>query len=164
MPCTMLRKEKGPRCGAATPIRNAAPFGGRHHETSGRTEMSEHKNSISTAAFKTDICICPTCGHPVARRGNLVSEIQVAVAAYFHIPLAGMLGPSRRQQWARPRQVAMYLSREFTTFSIAKIARIFSRDQSTASHNITRIEWLEGFDPRLREDIVALRRLIDKGE
>jgi chromosomal replication initiation ATPase DnaA len=126
--------------------------------------MSAHENNVSMAAFKPEICICPTCGHPVARRGNLVSEIQVAVADYFDIPLAGMLGPSRRRNWARPRHVAMYLSRELTKFSIDKIARIFARDPSTVSQTIGRIEWLKGSDPRLRWDIVALRWLIDGGQ
>jgi chromosomal replication initiator protein len=120
--------------------------------------MSARQSSDLPTSFKPSVVRCPTCGQPLVGRDCLVSEIQTAVAEFYGLELAALIGPSKRRHHARPRQIAMYLSREFTRFTIAKIGRIFDRDQSTASHDISRIEWLVEHDDEVRADVWELRR------
>lgn len=105
---------------------------------------------------------CPTCGQPVpysgTHSGNLVSEIQVTVAAHYEVPLAGLKGPSRRSEWALARHVAMFLAVEMSPFSFAKVAKIFGRDPSSVSYGVRRITDLLHSEEWIRHDIDALRR------
>ena len=39
-----------------------------------------------------------------------------------------------------PRQVAMYLVREMTDYSLPEIGKVFSRDHTTVLHSINKIE------------------------
>ncbi len=55
-----------------------------------------------------------------------MQKISVLVAKYYGIPLSLMLSSSREMEYARPRQVAMYLSRNFLHCSYATIANFFS--------------------------------------
>jgi chromosomal replication initiator protein len=75
---------------------------------------------------------------PVAVRPGetTVTAIQEAVAGVLDVPRAELLSTSRTPRVARARQLAMYLSREMTTLSLAQIAREFDRDHSTVLHAI----------------------------
>jgi len=57
---------------------------------------------------------------------------------------------------ARPRQVAMYLARMFTTRSSVEIGRFFNRDHTTCLHAIKRIASLMKVDPVLASHIEEL--------
>ncbi len=68
--------------------------------------------------------------------GPTVAAIQDAVAAILDVPKAELLSPRRTPRVAQARQLAMYLSRELTSLSLAQIAREFDRDHSTVLHAI----------------------------
>jgi chromosomal replication initiator protein len=88
-----------------------------------------------------------------------VEEIQRRVAEHFNVRLSDMIGPKRLRTVARPRQVAMYLSKTLTTRSLPDIGRRFGgRDHTTILHGIRKIEELRDGDPQLNEDIEMLRR------
>lgn len=79
--------------------------------------------------------------HDVTPRPPLVSEIQRAVAAQFGIDIREMKSARRARAVARPRQVAMYLSRELTPKSLPEIGRLFgNRDHTTVIHACRQIE------------------------
>lgn len=63
-----------------------------------------------------------------------VPAIQAAVCAHFNIPPMAMQSPRRAREWARPRQIAMYLACELTPRSLPEIGRSFSRDHTTVIH------------------------------
>ena len=66
------------------------------------------------------------------------------------------------RQVARPRQVAMYLSKQLTTRSLPEIGRKFGgRDHTTVMHAVKRVEELAASDSHLEEDLHRLRRLIE---
>ncbi len=67
--------------------------------------------------------------HPTAE------EIQRATASYFRITYSAMLGKDRRREFVRPRQIAMYLTRSLTSYSLPQIGTLFGgRDHTTVLH------------------------------
>src|SRR6185437_16380712 len=64
-----------------------------------------------------------------------IAEIQYAVAERFGVPMMEMVSDRRARRVARPRQVAMYLSRELTPMSLPGIGKHFGgRDHTTIMH------------------------------
>jgi chromosomal replication initiator protein len=91
-----------------------------------------------------------------------VEEIQRKVAEHFNIRMSDMIGPKRQRSIARPRQVAMYLSKSLTTRSLPDIGRRFGgRDHTTVMHGVRRIEELKLNDTQLAEDLEMLRRALE---
>lgn len=90
-----------------------------------------------------------------------VEEIQRKVAEHFSVRLSDLLGPKRVRTLARPRQIAMYLSKQLTDRSLPDIGRRFGgRDHTTILHGVSRIEELRQKDPQMAEDIELLRRML----
>ncbi|MBP6679073.1 MAG: chromosomal replication initiator protein DnaA, partial [Paracoccus sp.] len=91
-----------------------------------------------------------------------IEEIQRKVAEHYNIRLADMIGPKRVRTVARPRQIAMYLSKQMTSRSLPEIGRRFGgRDHTTIMHGVKKIEELRSADHSLSEDIDLLRRLLE---
>ena len=73
-----------------------------------------------------------------------------------------MIGPRRVRSIARPRQVAMYLSKQLTSRSLPEIGRRFGgRDHTTVMHGVRRIEELQTTDSQMLEDVEMLRRALE---
>ena len=95
-------------------------------------------------------------------RKTTVEEIQRKVAEYYNIRLSDMLGPKRSRNLARPRQVAMYLSKKLTTRSLPDIGRRFGkRDHTTVMHGVKKIEELMAQDSHIADDLEILRRALE---
>ncbi|WP_299362177.1 chromosomal replication initiator protein DnaA [uncultured Paracoccus sp.] len=91
-----------------------------------------------------------------------IEEIQRKVAEHYNIRLSDMIGPKRVRTLARPRQIAMYLSKQMTSRSLPEIGRRFGgRDHTTIMHGVRKIEELRGEDRSLAEDIDLLRRTLE---
>ena len=91
-----------------------------------------------------------------------IEEIQSKVAQHYNIRLSDMMGPKRMRSFARPRQVAMYLSKKLTPRSLPEIGRRFGgRDHTTVMHGVRRIEELMAQDSQLAEDLEILRRALE---
>lgn len=91
-----------------------------------------------------------------------IEEIQRKVAEHYNVRLSDMIGPKRMRTIARPRQVAMYLSKHLTTRSLPEIGRRFGgRDHTTIMHGIRKIDELMVDDRQLTEDVDLLRRLLE---
>ena len=90
-----------------------------------------------------------------------IEEIQRRVADYYNIRLSDMIGPKRLRNIARPRQVAMFLSKQLTTRSLPEIGRRFGgRDHTTIIHGVRKIEELMAIESQLADDLLLLRRLL----
>jgi chromosomal replication initiator protein len=73
-----------------------------------------------------------------------------------------MSSARRSRNIARPRQVAMYLSKQLTEKSLLDIGRHFGdRDHTTVMHAIARVTALIETDAAFAEDIEMLRRLLE---
>ncbi|TRW96054.1 chromosomal replication initiator protein DnaA [Paracoccus sp. M683] len=91
-----------------------------------------------------------------------IEEIQRKVAEHYNIRLADMIGPKRVRTVARPRQIAMYLSKQLTNRSLPEIGRRFGgRDHTTIMHGVKKIEELAASDEALSEDLDLLKRLLE---
>ena len=91
-----------------------------------------------------------------------IEEIQRKVAEHYNIRLSDMIGPKRLRAVARPRQVAMYLSKQLTPRSLPEIGRRFGgRDHTTIMHGVRKIEELMATDSQLADDLQMLRRLLE---
>lgn len=90
-----------------------------------------------------------------------IDEIQRTVAEYYNLRLAEMLSQRRARVIARPRQVAMHLSKQLTSRSLPEIGRRFGgRDHTTVMHAVRKIEDLCKSDSQLDEDITRLTRML----
>ncbi len=90
-----------------------------------------------------------------------IEEIQKRVAEHFNIKLAEMSSARRSRQVARPRQIAMYLSKQMTSRSLPEIGRKFGgRDHTTVMHAVKKVEELCASDQNFSEDVELLRRML----
>ena len=90
-----------------------------------------------------------------------IDEIQKKVAEHFNIRIADMHSARRARAVARPRQIAMYLSKQLTARSLPEIGRKFSRDHTTVMHACKKIEELCANDRAFLEDVELLRRMLE---
>jgi chromosomal replication initiator protein len=65
-----------------------------------------------------------------------IGAIQEAVCSVLGVSRQDLLSPRRTSRVSRARQLAMYLSRDLTSLSLAQIAREFNRDHTTVLHAI----------------------------
>lgn len=87
--------------------------------------------------------------------------IQKTVADYFRIKVADMYSQKRNRAIARPRQVAMWISRELTDRSLPEIGDAFGgRDHTTVLHACRTIVDLRSKDTVLNNDVHVLMQTI----
>jgi len=95
-----------------------------------------------------------------------IEDIQRKTAEFYKLDVKDFHSPQRARRVARPRQVAMYLSRKLTTRSLPEIGRRFGgRDHTTVLHACRRIEALIDEDPLFRQEVDFLSQMLQrKGE
>jgi chromosomal replication initiator protein len=87
-----------------------------------------------------------------------IEEIQKTVAAYFNIKLTEMRSKRRHKTIALPRQIAMYLAREYGNFSYPEIGSSFGgKDHSTAVHAYKKIKNSLTEDGKMKRTVVAIK-------
>jgi chromosomal replication initiator protein len=69
-----------------------------------------------------------------------IDTIKELVCKQFDITAKDITSKSRKQQVARPRQIAMYLSRKFTDAPLQAIGKSFNRYHATVLHAIHTVE------------------------
>ena len=88
-----------------------------------------------------------------------VESIQNIVASYFNLNIDEMLSARRSRSLARPRQIAMYLSKILTTNSLPDIGRKFSnRDHTTVIHAVKKIDELMKKDNEIRQSVSEIKK------
>lgn len=108
----------------------------------------------------TQDCLADVIRH--SDRKITVEEIQRKVSEHYNIRLSELIGPKRVRTFARPRQVAMYLSKQMTTRSLPEIGRRFGgRDHTTVMHGVRKIEELMQQDSQIADDLEMLRRALE---
>ena len=90
-----------------------------------------------------------------------IENIQKTVADYYKVRMADLLSKRRSRSVARPRQVAMALSKELTSHSLPEIGDAFGgRDHTTVLHACKRIKELRDSEQRMTEDYSNLLRTL----
>jgi chromosomal replication initiator protein len=88
-----------------------------------------------------------------------LTNIQKTVADYYQISLPNLLSTSRSRSLARPRQMAMALSKELTEHSLPEIGKAFGgRDHTTVLHACRTIRDLCLVDGKMKQDWEKLLR------
>jgi len=91
-------------------------------------------------------------GHPQVR------DIQKAVCKHYGVTLSDMLSPRRTANIVKPRQVAMFLCKEFTPRTLPELGRRFGgRDHTTVLHAVRKIPRDAFKDASLAQDIAILQ-------
>jgi len=99
----------------------------------------------------------------IAVRGRQITieNIQKTVADYYKIKVAEMYSKKRTRNFARPRQIAMALSRELTNHSFPEIGEAFGgRHHTTVMHACDEVDQLKQNDPKFIRDISFLIQVI----
>jgi chromosomal replication initiator protein len=90
-----------------------------------------------------------------------IHEIQKVVGEYFSLKLEDFKAKKRTKSVAFPRQIAMYLSRELTDYSLPKIGDEFGgRDHTTVIHAHEKISRLLQSDPLMKRQMKELHELL----
>lgn len=92
------------------------------------------------------------------------ADIISRTAEYFDIALDDLYGPSRAQQIATARQIAMYLCRELTSLSLPKIGQLFGgRDHTTVMYAHKKITQLIAERRSIFNQVAELTALVKQG-
>ena len=90
-----------------------------------------------------------------------VEEIQKTVATYFNIKVSELRSAKRVKNLVLPRQIAMYLSRQLTSFSFPDIGEKFGgKDHSTIIYAIKKMEKQMEEDVQLKTSIESVRAML----
>ena len=88
-----------------------------------------------------------------------IEFIQNIVASHFNLNIHELLSPRRPRSLARPRQIAMYLAKQYTTNSLPDIGRKFAnRDHTTVIHAVKKIDELIKKDNEIRQNIFEIKK------
>jgi chromosomal replication initiator protein len=97
-----------------------------------------------------------------AQRRVTIEEIQKLVSQHFDLKPLDLVSARRARAVARPRQIAMYLSKRLTTRSLPEIGRKFGgRDHSTVIHAVRRVESLRDSDREVDQAVRLLLRELE---
>jgi chromosomal replication initiator protein len=90
-----------------------------------------------------------------------VENIQKTVADYYKIKVADMYAKSRSRSVARPRQIAMFLTKELTRLSLPEIGQNFGgRDHTTVLHACRQITSLRDTEADIQRDVSFLLQVL----
>jgi chromosomal replication initiator protein len=90
-----------------------------------------------------------------------ILDIQRTVGEHFNIKLEDFKAKKRTKSVAYPRQIAMYLSRELTDYSLPKIGEEFGgRDHTTVIHAHEKISRLLNSDVQLQRQMKEINELL----
>ena len=91
-----------------------------------------------------------------------IEEIQRKVCEYLNIPEDLIRAKTRKQEIVNARQIAMYLSKELTNFSLKTIGLHFGgRDHSTVIHAYQTVEDFSKTDAKYRSLVQQLRARVE---
>ena len=88
-----------------------------------------------------------------SRKKLTVEEIQNCVSKKYAVTLNQILSAERTQSIVTPRQLAMYISRKFTTSSLPDIAKKFGKSHATIIHGVKNISKRLDVEPDLKDSL-----------
>ena len=87
------------------------------------------------------------------RKKITIEEVKNCVCRKYGVSLTQILSPERTQSIVTPRQLAMYISRKFTTRSLPEIAKEFDKSHATIIHGVKNITNRLDVDPELKQNL-----------
>ncbi|MCK5897191.1 MAG: chromosomal replication initiator protein DnaA [Cocleimonas sp.] len=90
-----------------------------------------------------------------------IDDIKKTVAQHYNIRISDLNSPARTRSIARPRQIAMSLSKELTRHSYPEIGDNFGgRDHSTVIHACKKVVELRYTDAKIEEGYTIIYRIL----
>ena len=97
-----------------------------------------------------------------SERKVTIEEIIRKVAEHYNLRMTDLISARRARVVARPRQIAMFLSKNLTSKSLPEIGRKFGgRDHTTVIHAVKKIEELKLVDVQVADEVEILRRTLE---
>lgn len=96
--------------------------------------------------------------------GNIsIDKIMEIVAVYYDLTVLDIRGKKRTQSIAIARQIAMYLSTQYTRLSTTQIGKYFNKEHATIIHAATKIKKSMEEDKKLKSEIINIENRIKEG-
>lgn len=89
-----------------------------------------------------------------------LDNIQKTVADFYKISVRELTSDKRTRNLARPRQIAMFISKELTSHSLPEIGDAYKRDHTTVLHACRQVVKLRESDHQLDEEVATLLRIL----
>ena len=88
-----------------------------------------------------------------------IDYIQKSVGEFFQLGVEDLQSKTRKKEIVIPRQVAMYLCKEYTQHSLKSIGYHFGgRDHSTVIHALSSVNNMMEADPKFAQDVEELKK------
>jgi len=98
------------------------------------------------------------------RKRITVEVIKKLVCKYYGVSIADVMSRSRKQNFVRPRQMAIYLTRNYTDAPLQSIGKSFNRYHATALHSINCIERGIKQNSSIKKQVGFFRQKLESGE
>ncbi len=93
------------------------------------------------------------------------ADVQSTVASYYGLSVSDLVSANRSARIAWPRQVAVYLTREFTDGSLTRIGAAFGgRSHATVLHGVKRVAERLSANPQAAAEVTAISDQIRTGQ
>jgi chromosomal replication initiator protein len=89
-----------------------------------------------------------------------LDNIQKTIADFYKLKISELISEKRTRNFSRPRQIAMFISKELTTHSLPEIAAVYQRDHTTVLHACRQVEKLRLENQQVNEDVTNLLRIL----
>ena len=89
-----------------------------------------------------------------------IDKIMEIVANYYDLTVPDIRGIKRTQSIALARQIAMYLSTQYTRFSTTQIGKYFNKEHGSVIHGAKKIKKCMEENKKLKSDIVNIENRI----
>jgi chromosomal replication initiator protein len=91
-----------------------------------------------------------------------INRVQKVVAEFFKIKVSDLISKNNSRAIAEPRQIAMFLCKRHTDYSLPRIGKEFGgKHHTTVLYAIEKIDQRKEKDPELRATLNRLRALLD---
>ena len=118
------------------------------------TYASLHNRSLNISMVKSII-------RDMDRSGIGLGDIKSITAGYFNISVKDLISKKKKRAYSYPRQLAMYLARKYTDFSLKEIGDSFGpKDHSTVVYAIRRIEKSRKGEKEVQKDLKNIEKLL----
>ena len=88
-------------------------------------------------------------------------KIQRVTAKYFNLSLSDLLSNKKEKTFSYPRQIAVYLSKELTSYSLKEIGNAFgNKHHSTVIYTLKRVEKIKSKNKNILNDINTIKIIL----
>ena len=98
------------------------------------------------------------------RKRITIDVIKKLVCKYYNISIEDVISRSRKQNLLRPRQIAIYLSRQYTDAPLQSIGKSFNRYHATALHSINCVERGIKQSSSIKKQVGFFRKKLESGK